>query len=146
MLRYGPARRGWARHGQQRQAEAWSGRARHGDFMSKTLDRIVPPSNGATTFIEMTAPYVAKVTIEGTAALLFHAWNNESVEAKSKAAKNSRAKKTDDVESYVYRTPGGLLGLPGANFHASLVEAARYLQDPRSSRKSGRDLAKAALI
>ena len=44
-------------------------------------------------------PYRVEVTIEGVAAILFHRWSVESVEAKSAAAKGSKAKKTDDVES-----------------------------------------------
>lgn len=56
-------------------------------------------SNVAERLITGGAPYRAFVTVRGTAPLLFHAWNVESVEEKANAPKNSRVKKTDDVES-----------------------------------------------
>ena len=111
--------------------------------MTAILD---PVSNGASLAIDLTAPYIARVTVQGTAPLLMHAWNCEAVEAKSRSAKNSAAKKLDNLESYVYRTDDGRLGIPGANFHGALIEAGRYMQDPRSPRKSARDLIKAALV
>lgn len=103
-------------------------------------------SNGAKPTIDTTLPYVATVTIRGVAPLLMHAWNTESVAEKAGAAKNSKAKKTDDVASYAYRTADGLLGVPGRNFHGSLCIAGKFKQDPRSSRKSMYDLCKAGLV
>lgn len=103
-------------------------------------------SNGAAPTIDVTRPYFADVTVRGVAPLLFHAWNCEAVAEKGKAAKGSKAKKEDNVESYVYRTSEGYLGIPGKNFHASLIEAGRYMQDPRSPRKSMRDLVRAAIV
>jgi hypothetical protein len=102
-------------------------------------------SNGAEDTIEMTLPYLVDVTIVGVAPLLYHAWNTESVDAKAAAAKGSKAKKSDDVESYVYRTEDGYLGVAGKCFYGALCEAARFSQDPRSPRKSARDLVKAAV-
>jgi hypothetical protein len=107
---------------------------------------IRPASNGAEQEIEYLVPYRVQVSIEGVAPLLFHGWNNEAVEEKSKARKNSKAKKTDNLESYVYRCDNGNLGIRGDAFRAALVEAGRYMQDPRSPRKSARDLLKAAII
>ena len=69
--------------------------------------------NGAESAVLMGAPYSAHVAIEGVADLLFHRWNCEAVDAKAKAAKNSAAKKTDDIESYVYRDAQGQLCMPG---------------------------------
>jgi hypothetical protein len=86
------------------------------------------------------------VTIKGVASILFHRWSNEAVEAKGKAAKGSKAKKTDDLESYVYRMPNGNLALPGEYLRQSIINAAKYRQDPRSTRKSAMDLTKAAII
>lgn len=103
-------------------------------------------SNGAKSLIDETTPYLARVSVQGVAPLLFHSWNNESVEEKAKSAKGSKAKKTDDIESYVYRTDKGHLGIPGKNFYASVVEAGRYVQDPRSPRKSARDLCRAGIV
>lgn len=103
-------------------------------------------TNGAETLISEGYPYRAEVTIEGVADLLFHRWNNEAVEEKAKAAKGSTAKKTDDVESYVYRTPGGNIALPGEYLRQATIHAAKFRQDPRSPRKSAMDLFKAAIV
>lgn len=91
-------------------------------------------------------PFLATVSVRGTADLLFHRWSNEAVEAKAKAAKNSKAKKTDDLESYVYRTDDGVLGLPGEYLRQAIIGAAKFKQDPRSPRKSAMDLIKAGVI
>ena len=107
---------------------------------------IRPTSNGAKEEIAYQEPYEVKVTIRGVAPILFHAWNNEAVEQKAKAAKNSKSKKTDNLESYVYRTANQTLGIPGTSFHACLRETARFRQDPRSPRKSAMDLVKAGII
>jgi hypothetical protein len=122
--------------------------------MAKTLERnrIVgaiggeAPSNGALNGIEMMMPYRCQITIEGTAPILFHRWNCESVESKSKAKKGSAEKKSDDVESYVYRTDKGEMAIPGEYLRGAIVGAAKFQQDPRSPRKSDADLFKAAII
>jgi len=74
-----------------------------------------------------------------------HAWNNEAVKEKANAKKNSTAKKTDNLESYVYRCDDGTIGVPGYYVHGAIREAARFRQDPRSPRKSAMDLYKAAI-
>jgi len=104
------------------------------------------PSNGGAAAIETGQPWRAAVSIVGVSDILFHRWNCESVEAKAKAAKNSRAKKTDDVATYVWRLENGNLALPGEYFRQSIINAARYRQDPRSPRKSASDLYKAGII
>ncbi len=103
-------------------------------------------SNDADRQIAVIAPYIVNVTIEGTAAVLFHRWSVESVAEKAAAAKGSAAKKTDDVESYVWRNDDGHLCLPGEYLRMSMVNAGRYRQDPRSPRKSAMDLVKAGVI
>lgn len=103
-------------------------------------------SNGGAEAIEAGIPYQARVTVVGVASLLFHRWNSESVAEKAKAAKGSTAKKTDNIESYVYRTPEGNLGVAGANFAAAIHLAGKFEQDPRSPRKSMFDLCKAAIV
>jgi len=104
------------------------------------------PTNGAKELVEMEIPYIAEVTIEGSADLLFHRWNCEAVEEKSKAKKGSAAKKSDDIESYVYRNEKGELAIPGEYLRMSLIAAAKFRQDPRSPRKSAADLFKAAVV
>src|SRR3990167_3091230 len=103
-------------------------------------------NNDGKQIIEQGVPYTVRVEVLGTAPFLFHRWLNEAVEAKSKAAKNSRAKKEDDLESYVYRNEKGMLSIPGEYFRQSLIHAAKYRQDPRSPRKSAMDLFKAGIV
>jgi hypothetical protein len=105
-----------------------------------------PVSNNGKHDIDSTIPYIASVAIEGTAPILFHAWNTEAVEEKGKAAKGSKAKKEDNIESYVYRCDNGNLGIPGSYLRGAIIEAAKYRQDPRSPRKSARDLFKAGVV
>lgn len=108
------------------------------------------PTNDALGAITSTAPYVAHVTIEGTSPILFHRWSNEAVAEKAKAAKGSKEKRTDNVESYVYRLDDGSIGIPGLYLVGSLIDprngAAKYRQDPRSPRKSALDLFRAAVV
>jgi len=104
------------------------------------------PSNGGDRGVELQLPYRVSVTIEGVAPILFHAWNVESVESKSKAKKGSAEKKSDDVESYVYRNEKGNISIPGEYLKGAIVGAAKFRQDPRSPRKSAADLFKAAII
>lgn len=104
------------------------------------------PTNGGASAVETGKPYVADVTIQGCADILFHRWNCEAVAAKGAAAKGSKAKKSDDVESYVYRDEDGVLCLPGEYLRQSIIHAAKFRQDPRSPRKSAMDLFKAGIV
>ena len=103
-------------------------------------------SNGAEEVFNASLPYQVTVTIEGAADLLFHRWNCEAVAEKGKAAKNSAAKKTDNIESYVYRLDNGELALPGEYLRQSIIHSAKFRQDPRSPRKSAMDLFKAGVV
>lgn len=103
------------------------------------------PSNDAAPDIEVAAPLIVTFTLEGTVAFLFHRWSNEAIAEKKAAAKNSVAKTTDNIESYVYRNADGELSIPGEYVRMSLITAAKYRQDPRSSRKSAMDLFKAGV-
>lgn len=108
--------------------------------------RLRDVTNGGEDAVAQGIPYIATVAIQGSADILFHRWNNEAVAEKAKAAKNSKAKKTDNIESYVYRDTSGDLCLPGENLRQSIVAAAKFRQDPRSPRKSAADLFKAGVI
>jgi hypothetical protein len=103
-------------------------------------------TNGAEETLSYEMPYIVTVGIEGVCPLIFHRWNCEAVEAKSKAAKGSKAKKSDDIESYLYRNDGNQVCLPGEYMRQSIIHAAKFKQDPRSPRKSAMDLFKAALV
>lgn len=103
-------------------------------------------TNGAEMTINHELPYVATIKIRGVADLIFHRWNAEAVDSKAKAAKNSEAKKTDNVESYVYRDDKGMICLPGEYLRGAAILASKFKQDPRSPRKSAMDLFKAGLV
>lgn len=111
-----------------------------------TATALYPVSNDADDTVALNEPYTVSVTIRGSSAILFHRWSNESVAAKAAAAKNSKAKKSDDLASYVYRCDNGHLGLPGEYLRQSIIYAAKFRQDPRSPRKSAFDLFKAGVV
>lgn len=103
-------------------------------------------TNGARFHIEAATTVAVEFELTGTSDLLFHRWNCESVDAKSSAAKNSKSKKTDDLESYVWRDEDGNIAIPCEYVRMALVFAAKYKQDPRSPRKSAMDLFKAGIV
>jgi hypothetical protein len=111
-----------------------------------TATAIGPVTNGGKSTIDASIPYRLEFTIRGDADLLFHRWNCEAVEAKARSAKGSAAKRSDDVESYVYRGDEGTLCLPGEYVRQAVIAAAKFRQDPRSPRKSAQDLVKAAVV
>jgi hypothetical protein len=116
--------------------------------MAKTAEivQLKEPTNGGADDVRQSEPYTAFVTIQGSADLLFHAWNPEAVDEKGRAAKNSAAKKSDNVESYVNRNDAGEICIPGEYLRGSIINAAKFRQDPRSPRKSAMDLYKAAVV
>ena len=88
---------------------------------------IKEPSNGGKVTIDHSQPYAVAVTLQGSADFLFHRWNAEAVDEKAAAAKNSKAKKTDDVESYVYRDDAGFICIPGEYLRGAIVGAAKQM-------------------
>ena len=105
------------------------------------------PTNGANDEIEIyQTPYRAEVMIEGVCPLIFHRWNNEAIEEKANSKKGSKEKKMDNIPSYLWPNEEGILCLPGEYLKQSVINAAKYEQDPRSPRKSMVDLMKAALV
>lgn len=110
------------------------------------VEHVSEPTNGADESIAMSQPFTASVTIEGAADLMMHRWNAEAIDERAVAAKNSKTKKTDNIESYVYRNDGGELSIPGEYLRGAIINAARFRQDPRSPRKSGMDLFKAGIV
>jgi hypothetical protein len=109
-------------------------------------DELANISNDAKTQIELCTPYTARLDLEGNCPIIFHRWSVESVEEKGKAAKGSQAKKTDDVESYVYRNEDGFICIPGEYLRQTIIHAAKFKQDPRSPRKSAMDIVKAGVF
>jgi len=96
---------------------------------------------------ELMEPYAVAVTVEGVAPMLFHRADADEMTAKGAAAKNSRTKKTDNTESYLYRDrKSGEIGVPGMNIKAALAHSARSSSDPRSPRKSARELVIAGIF
>jgi hypothetical protein len=110
------------------------------------LVAISETENGAERIIAQGEPYSVTVELTGSADFLFHRWNCTAVDAKSSAAKGSKAKKSDDIESYTYRDDKGFLCIPGEYLRMSIITAAKFRQDPRSPRKSAMDLFKAAVV
>lgn len=114
------------------------------------VGRLHPVTNGAEAAIAYERPYEVTAVMQGSTAFLFHRWNNEAVAEKAAAVKGSKAKKTDNIASYVYRMKDGddtsHLGIPGEYFRQSIILAAKYRQDPRSPRKSAMDLYKAGVV
>lgn len=107
-------------------------------------------SNDAEFAIVTQLPYAVEVDIEGASAILFHRWSCEAVAEKAAAAKGSKARKTDNIDSYVYRDHDGNIAIPGTYLIGSMIDprngAAKYRQDPRSPRKSALDLFKAGVV
>lgn len=104
------------------------------------------PTNAGKETIDFSLPYAVSVTITGASDFLFHRWNAEAVDEKANAAKNSAAKKSDNIESYVYRNEVGELCIPGEYLRGAIIGAAKFRQDPRSPRKSAMDLYKAGVV
>lgn len=104
------------------------------------------PTNGGEQAINTEIPYVAEVTIQGSADLLFHKWDCQAVQEKADAKKGSKAKKSDNLESYVYKNDKGEICLPGEYLRGAIIGASKFKQDPRSPRKSAMDLCKAGIV
>jgi hypothetical protein len=105
-----------------------------------------PVSNGGEETISASEPYTGVIQVQGVTPILFHRWLVESVNEKANASKGSKAKKSDDLESYVYRNEKGNLCLPGEYMRQAIIHAAKFRQDPRSPRKSAMDLFKAGIV
>ena len=107
------------------------------------------PNNDALATIQLSEPYTVSLTVRGTSAILFRRWSDEDVEAKSRAAKGSAAKKRDNVETYVYRNERNEICIPGTYLYGAIAGprgAAKFRQDPRSPRKSALDLYGAGIV
>jgi hypothetical protein len=116
------------------------------NFLMTTSKAVSAFSHDADDLIAIALPFSVSVTLEGTSDLLFHRWSPEAIDAKARAAKNSAAKKTDDIESYVYRNQDNELCIPGEYLRQAVITAAKFKQDPRSPRKSAMDLYKAGVV
>ena len=101
-------------------------------------------SNGAENLISK--PFSVHVKIQGVQDILFHRWNDEAIQEKAAAKRGSEIKKTDDLESYIYRDDNGFISIPGRYPVRAIVEAGRNFTDPRSSRKTAKDLVQAAVM
>lgn len=104
------------------------------------------PTNDASDDIQSGAAYRIAMQIRTDADLLLHRYSPDAVIEKNAAKKNSKAKKEDNIESYVYRNDDGVLCIPGEYLRQSIIHAARSHADPRSPRKSARDMFTAGLV
>lgn len=148
MPRHGEARQGRARRGEDKFPQFFPKTADHSPISERTQARMtgvtltnVDPKAAATI-----VPYRAEVTIKGTRPILFHRYNVDAIAIKAGEKKGSKAKKSDDIETYVYLTEDGKLAVPGINFHSALVAAAKFKSDPRSPRASAKELFKCGVI
>lgn len=103
-------------------------------------------TNGGESAVIASQPYRVAFQLTGTSDMLFHRWNSQAVIEKANAAKNSAAKKTDAIETYVYRNHDSELCLPGEYVRQAIILAAKFRADPRSPRKSAMDLYKAGVV
>jgi len=101
--------------------------------------------SSAILSVSAQTPHTAAISVVGVSPFLFHRWSVDDVAAKGKAAKGSKAKKEDNLESYVYRDEDGNLAIPTEYFRMAIIGAAKFRQDPRSPRKSAMDLFKAGI-
>ncbi len=103
--------------------------------------------NGAAHLVEMSAPYRARVMIQGVATILFNRFNVEDYDERQKSNKGSKVRKADrDPESQIWRANDGTVGIPGLWLRAAIIKAAKFRQDPRSPRASAMELYKAGII
>lgn len=102
-------------------------------------------SNGGKALIGFVEPYSVRFELTGSSDLLFHRWSCEAIAEKAAAAKGSRAKKFDDVETFVWRDDAGDICLPSEYVRMAMIHASKFKQDPRSPRKSAMDLFKAGV-
>jgi len=102
--------------------------------------------NNVENPVKIETPYVVSVEIIGACPIIFHRWSCEDVASKAAAKKGSKEKKSDNIESFIYRDSDGHICLPGEYLRMAMVYAAKFRQDPRSPRKSAFDLFKAGVI
>lgn len=114
--------------------------------MKKDHEVLSGISNDAQAAIEMEMPFTIEVQIKGTTPFLFHRWSNEAVAAQQSAKKNSKVKKTDDVESYVFRNDNRALCVPSEYIRMALINSAKYDQHPQKPRASAFELFKAGIV
>jgi len=94
-------------------------------------------------------PYTIELTIGNApgCAILFHAFDVSDYRRKEQAKKGSQEKKTDNVESYVYRDPEtGAIAMPALNMKAAICNAAKKFKDPASTRASAKDLIRGGIV
>ena len=79
------------------------------------LVAVSTPSNDGKHSIDMSVPYAVHLTLQGTSDLLFHRWSCEDVEEKANASKNSAAKKTDNIDAYLWKDEKGKIDIHRTN-------------------------------
>lgn len=118
----------------------------NGAAAAALIEEAVDGNPHANDILAAPAQVIVHVRLEGVAKMLFHRYDCADVEAKGKAGKGSKTKKTDNINSYVYRDDDGHLVVPAENLHSCLALSAKSFQDPRSPRKSAQDLFKAGIL
>ena len=107
---------------------------------------IVPEGNGAARLISQVEPWAVKIRLRGVTGMLMHRWNSDSIEEKAAGPRGSIQRKTDDVESYVWRNEDGVICLPGEYVRQSILGASKRISDPTNVKKRAWELFKASII
>lgn len=103
------------------------------------------PTNGADDLIEMQRPYIAEFHLKGVCPLLFRRWNVKEYDEKRASKKGSDVRKRDLPENCIWRNERNNLCIPSEYFRQAMIKAAKFMPDPRNSRKSAMDLFAAGL-
>ena len=109
------------------------------------ISALLEPSNDGHSTILAAEPYFVRLTLRGPTMTVWHKWSVESIEAKGKAAKGSDVRKTDDVESYVWRNEDNQLCLPGEYVRQCMIVRAKQIPDPSYPRRSAKELYKSSI-
>lgn len=113
---------------------------------TKKIKELNGVGNDAKESIEMEIPFTVEVSLKGTTPFLFHRWSNEAVAAQQAAKKNSIVKKSDNVESYVFRNDKKELCIPAEYVRMSIINSGKYDAHPQKPRASAFDLFKAGIV
>lgn len=113
---------------------------------AKELINGIEVLNGIENSVQTEKPYIVEIEIVGSCPIIFHKWSCEDVASKAAARKGSKEKKSDNVESFIYRDQDEDICLPTEYLRMAMCFAAKFKQDPRSPRKSAFDLFKAGIV
>jgi len=104
----------------------------------------IGPNYEVGDIVDVGVPYSVQVHVRGTSDLLFHRWSCDENEEGNRKRKGS--KKFPEPDTFLYRDEKNEICIPSEHFRQAVIHAAKYRKDPRSSRKSLRDVCQAGII